>query len=91
MLALHNQRWSLDFVHIQFANGRSFCVLNFVRDVTCECLAAVLDTSISCRRVVRELGDLIVRCGAPGLIVTDNGTEPTSNAVLAGCGVVGVE
>ena len=33
-----NARWSLDFVHDQFANGRRFRVLNIVDDVTKECL-----------------------------------------------------
>ncbi len=41
------------------------------------------DTSISGRRVVRELIALIERRGKPGLIVSDNGTEFTSNAVLS--------
>ncbi|WP_156361584.1 IS3 family transposase [Sphingomonas sp. Leaf67] len=91
VLALPNQRWSLDFVHDQLATGRRFRVLNVVDDVTRECLAAVVDTSISGRRVVRELGDLIARRGAPKMIVSDNGTELTSNAVLAWSGDVGVE
>ena len=91
VLALPNQRWSLDFVHDQMASGRRFRVLNVVDDVTRECLAAVPDTSISGRRVVRELTELIARRGKPGMIVSDNGTELTSNAVLAWCGELGVE
>lgn len=67
-----NQRWSLDFVHDQMASGRRFRVLNVVDDVTRECLAAVPDTSISGRRVVRELTALIERRGKPGMIVSDN-------------------
>ncbi len=78
-----NARWSLDFVHDQFASGRRFRILNVVDDVTRECLAAIPDTSISGRRVARELTDLIERRGKPGLIVSDNGTEFTSRAVLA--------
>ena len=78
-----NARWSLDFVHDQLANGRRFRVLNIVDDVTRECLAAILDTSISGRRVARELTALIARRGKPGLIVSDNGTEFTSNAMFA--------
>ncbi|MBO6776441.1 MAG: IS3 family transposase [Marinibacterium sp.] len=91
VLALPNQRWSLDFVHDQMASGRRFRVLNVVDDVTRECLAAVPDTSISGRRVVRELTELIAQRGKPGMIVSDNGTELTSNAVLAWCGDLGVE
>lgn len=78
-----NARWSLDFVHDQLANGRRFRVLNIVDDVTRECLAAIPDTSISGRRVARELTALIARRGKPGLIVSDNGTEFTSNAMFA--------
>ena len=72
VLALPNQRWSLNFVHDQMASGRRFRVLNIVDDVTRECLRAVPDTSISGRRVVRELSDLIEERGRPGMIVSDN-------------------
>jgi len=60
-------------------------VLNVVDDVTRECLAAIPDTSISGRRVARELTALIERRGKPGMIVSDNGTELTSNAILKWC------
>lgn len=78
-----NARWSLDFVHDQFACGRRFRILNVVDDVTRECLAAIPDTSISGRRVARELTALIERRGKPGMIVSDHGTEFTSNVMLA--------
>lgn len=77
-----NARWSLDFVHDQFACGRRFRVLNVLDDVTHECLAAIPDTSISGRRVARELTEIITRRGKPGVIVSDHGTEFTSNAML---------
>ena len=77
-----NARWSLDFVHDQLACGRRFRVLNVVDDVTRECLAAIPDTSISGRRVARELAQVMERRGKPGMIVSDNGTELTSNAIL---------
>ena len=48
-----NARWSVDFVHDQFACGRRFRVLNVVDDVTRECLAAIPETSISGKRVAR--------------------------------------
>ncbi|MER9845539.1 IS3 family transposase [Mesorhizobium australicum] len=78
-----NARWSLDFVHDQFACGRRFRVLNIVDEVTRECLAAIPDTSISGRRVARELTELIAQRGKPSMIVSDHGTEFTSNAILA--------
>lgn len=82
-VAMPNARWSVDFVHDQFAQGRRFRIFNVIDDVTKECLAAVVDTSISGRRVARELTALIARRGKPGLIVSDHGTEFTSNAMLA--------
>ncbi|MER8684927.1 DDE-type integrase/transposase/recombinase [Mesorhizobium sp. M1405] len=78
-----NARWSMDFVHDQFACGRRFRVLNIVDDVTRECLAAIPDTSISGRRVARELTELIAQRGKSGMIVSGHGTEFTSNAILA--------
>ena len=82
-VAVPNARWSVDFVHDQFSHGRRFRIFNVIDDVTKECLAAVVDTSISGRRVARELTAVIARRGKPGLIVSDHGTEFTSNAMLA--------
>ncbi len=91
MPTLPNQRWSLDFVHDQLATGRRIRVLNIVDDVTRECLRAVVDTSISGKRVVRELANLVAERGKPDTIVSDNGTEPTSNAVLSWSGEAKVD
>jgi transposase InsO family protein len=86
-----NARWSLDFVHDQFANGRRFRILNIVDDVTRECLGAIPDVSISGVRVARELTAIIATRGKPGMIISDNGTELTSNAILAWSAQVRVE
>ena len=80
-----NARWSTDFVHDQFANGRRFRDLNIVDDVTKECLGAILDTSISGKRVARELCEIVELRGKSGMIVSDNGTEFTCNGMLAWC------
>jgi putative transposase len=80
--ALPNDRWSLDFVSDQFICGRRFRILAIFDDCTRECLAAVADVSISGRRVARELDQLIATRGKPRTIVSDNGTELTSNAIL---------
>jgi putative transposase len=77
-----NQRWSLDFVADALSWGRRFRVLAIVDDFTREALALVVDTSIGGHRVVRELDELIRRRGWPALIVSDNGSELTSRAVL---------
>src|SRR5438105_7859185 len=86
-----NARWSLDFIHDQLANGRRFRILNVVDDVTRECLGAIADVSISGVRVARELQTIIQTRGKPGMIVSDNGTELTSNAVLAWAAETGME
>jgi putative transposase len=78
-----NERWSLDFVHDQMVDGRRFRILTVVDDCTRECLALVADTSISGLRVARELDHLVARRGKPVAIVSDNGTELTSNAMLS--------
>jgi len=77
-----NDRWSLDFVSDQFACGRRFRILAIFDDCTRECLTAVADTSLSGRRVARELDLLLATRGRPTTIVSDNGTELTSNAIL---------
>jgi transposase InsO family protein len=81
-----NDRWSLDFVSDQLASGRRFRILAIFDDCTRECLAAVADVSLSGRRVVRELDLLIATRGRPRTIVSDNGTELTSNAILCWVG-----
>jgi putative transposase len=77
-----NVRWSLDFVHDQLGDGRRLRILAIVDDCTRECLTLVADTSISGVRVARELDRLIATRGKPRMIVSDNGTELTSNAIL---------
>jgi putative transposase len=77
-----NQRWSLDFVSDALNSGRRFRVLAVVDDFTRECLALVVDTSLSGFRVGRELDQIIELRGRPAMIVSDNGTELTSRAIL---------
>lgn len=77
-----NQRWSLDFVSDALVHGRRFRILTVVDDFTRECLATIADTSLSGVRVIREL-DRVAECrGYPCMIVSDNGSELTSNAML---------
>ena len=77
-----NQRWSLDFVSDTLSDGRRFRILCIVDDFSRECLATVVDTSLGGVRVVRELEHLGFERGTPMVIVSDNGTELTSCAVL---------
>jgi putative transposase len=77
-----NQRWSLDFQSDALADGRRFRIFAVVDDFTRECLALVVDTSLPSLRVVRELDAIVAIRGRPAMIVSDNGTELTSRAVL---------
>lgn len=86
-----NERWSLDFVSDAFTDGRRFRVLAVVDDYSRECLALIADTSLSGLRVTRELTELIKRRGKPNTIVSDNGTELTSMAVLKWCQETNIE
>jgi putative transposase len=61
---------------------RSIRILTLVDDFTRECLALVADTSLSGVRVTRSLDAVIAQRGKPHTIVSDNGTELTSIAVL---------
>ncbi|MGX1501284.1 transposase InsO family protein [Labrenzia sp. MBR-25] len=75
---------SLDFVSDALIDGRRFRILSVIDDFSRECLATVVDNSISGARVARELDMIAERRGRYPLmvVVSDNGTELTSNAML---------
>ena len=77
-----NQRWSVDFASDTLADSRRFRVLCVIDDFTRECLATIVDNSITGERVSRDLDVIVQRRGHPLLVVSDNGTEFTSNAML---------
>jgi putative transposase len=86
-----NVRWSLDFVSDTFGASRKFRILAVNDDCTRENLALIADTSISGARVARELDALVRIYGKPACIVSDNGTEFTSKAILKWANENGVE
>ena len=77
-----NQIWSLDFMSDAFTDGRRFRVLGVLDQCSRECLVIAADTSMPGLRVVRELDALVQKRGKPKVIVSDNGPELTSMAVL---------
>lgn len=77
-----NRVWSLDFVHDRLAPGGAFRVLGVMDQCSREYLRAAADTSIPGLRVIRELDAIIAERGKPEAIVSDNGPELTSKAVL---------
>jgi len=77
-----DQRWSLDFLADTFGASRRFRILAVNDDCCRENLCLMADTSISGARVARELDALVRLYGKPACIVSDNGTEFTSRAIL---------
>ena len=86
-----NQRWSLDFLADSFGASRKFRILAVNDDCCRENLCLAADTSISGERVARELDALVRIYGKPACIVSDNGTEFTSRAILKWAGHNGVD
>ncbi len=84
-----NQRWSMDFVSDQLANGRRFRVLNIVDDYSREYVLQIVDFSISGERLARELDQLDRKL--PKTIVCDNGPEFTCKAMFFWSKRVGVK
>lgn len=77
-----NHVWSLDFMMDRLADGRKIRILNIIDEFSRESLKMTVDTSLSGLRVVRELNELIKSRGKPKQIISDNGTEFTSVAIL---------
>lgn len=77
-----NERWSMDFMSDQLADGRRFRTLNVIDEFTRECLAIEVDVSLGGSRVARVLERIAERRGGyPKAIVVDNGPEFTSRAL----------
>lgn len=73
-----NQSWSMDFMSDSLVNGRKFRTLNVIDDCNREALAIEVDTSLSAKRVIRTLEQVINWRGKPQIIRVDNGPEYTS-------------
>ena len=86
-----NEIWVLDFMSDVVQTGRRFRVFNVEDQLTREGLVAEVDTSLPGKRVVRALDQIKAERGRPTMIVSDNGTELTSNAVLKWAEENGVE
>jgi len=78
-----NTRWSLDFVSDRTRHGSNIRILTVLDEVTRECLALEADSSLTGRRVTAVLNQIAIFRGLPKEILTDNGSEFTSNAMNA--------
>ncbi|ULG69568.1 IS3 family transposase [Marinobacterium sediminicola] len=70
-----NQVWSIDFMHDQLSDGRSYRLLNVIDDYRREGLAIEAGFSLPSMRVIRTLSQLIEWRGKPSHIRCDNGPE----------------
>lgn len=86
-----NQVWSMDFMHDQLSDGRSFRLFNVLDDFNREALRIEIDTSLPAQRVVRALDQLIEIRGKPKVLRTDNGPEFISEALALWAKRHGVE
>ncbi len=71
----HNQVWSVDFMHDQLSDGRSYRLFNVIDDYRREGLAIEAGFSLPSIRVIRTLNQLIEWRGTPSVIRSDNGPE----------------
>ena len=86
-----NGIWVLDFVSDTLASGRRFRVFNVEDQFTRRGLGVEVDTSLPGKRIVRVLERLVAIWGRPAMIVSDNGTELTCNAMLKWTSENGIE
>ena len=77
-----NERWSLDFVQDALADGRRLRILTIIDDFSRETLCCYVAFSITEQHVAIILKTLFHQQGKPIMIVSDNGTEFTSRAIL---------
>lgn len=85
-----NERWSMDFVSDELADGRGFRCLTVVDDFTRESLAIEVAHSLPALRVIQVLERLQRARGLPRSIVCDNGPEFAGKALDCWAHRVGV-
>lgn len=75
-----NDCWSMDFMHDQLCDGRTYRRFNVVDDHNREGLIIGADFSLPVERVIRSLTQLIEWRGKPNAIRCDNGPEYISKS-----------
>lgn len=76
-----NEVWSMDFMHDQLEDGRSFRLFNVIDDFNREALGIEVDFSLPSERVIRALRQVISWRGKPQVIRCDNGPENVSASI----------
>ena len=68
-----NIRWAMDFVSDKTRHGSNIRVLTVIDEVTRECLALEVDSSITGRKVAAVFNRIAIFLGMHHEILTDNG------------------
>lgn len=76
-----NESWSMDFMHDQLEDGRTFRLFNVIDDFNREGLGIEVDFSLPSERVKRALDNIIEWRGKPKQIRCDNGPEYISEVL----------
>lgn len=77
-----NECWSMDFMHDQLSDRRSYRLFNVIDDFNCEALAMDVDLSLPAERVARSLDQVIEWRGKPKMIRSDNDPEYTGATLM---------
>jgi putative transposase len=78
-----NERWGMDFVSARLADGRWFRTLTVLDVYSRECVALVVDPSLTGAKVAAALTAVLKTRTPPETITVDNGTEFVSRAMDA--------
>ncbi len=83
--------WSYDFVKSRTSDGRSFRILTMIDEYSRECLAMLVNRSITSQDVIDQLFNLFILRGIPEHIRSDNGTEFTAREIRKWLARLGVK
>jgi len=86
-----NHVWSYDFVSERTHDGRPLKILTLIDEHSRECLALLVERSITSDDVLYCLADLFIQHGIPDHIRSDNGPEFTATAVRQWLTHIGVK
>ena len=78
-----NEIWSMDFMHDQLSDSRTFRLFNVIDDYNREGLGIEADFSLPAVRVIRALDQIIEWRGKPRRLRCDNGPEFISHELEA--------
>jgi len=86
-----NEVWSMDFMHDQLEDGRSFRLFNVIDDFNREALGIEIDFSLPSERVIRSLKTQNSGQAQPTVIRCDKGPENISAIVQSWAKQWGIE